>query len=79
MKAFRQMRRSADLARQTQNVQGPGLDKILSGLTATNRNFGVVLSIVNGADRRPPAQAYALYQEALRELDRLTAAFNNRN
>ena len=81
-KASRQMHRSVELARQIQDARkeaaGPSqqeLDKILTSVTTANRNLGVVLGIVNTADRKPPAQAYALFQNALRDLDASEAAF----
>jgi photosystem II stability/assembly factor-like uncharacterized protein len=63
MKAYRGMQRAADLARQTTDA------RTRTAITAAHRKFGVVLGVVNSADRRPPAQAHAIYEEALRDLD----------
>jgi len=88
MKASKQMQRSAELARQVQSARTQAapavqqeLDKILNGrgtehgLTTINRDLGAVLGVVNSADRKPPAQAYAMYQEAVRDLDARAAEF----
>ncbi len=63
MKASRGMQRSAALARQAQ----AGSAK--TALSGVNRRFAVVLAVVNSADRRPPAQAYEIYDQAARDLD----------
>ena len=77
-KASEQMRRSAELAREVRSASGlpaPEIEKILNGgpsrrgILTANRDFAVVLGVVNSADRKPPAQAYALFQEALRDLN----------
>ncbi len=76
-KATAAMHRSAELAREISSVPDPvrqKADKILNGaapargITTCNRDFAVVLGVVNSADRKPPAQAYQLYNEALRDL-----------
>jgi photosystem II stability/assembly factor-like uncharacterized protein len=77
-KAMAEMHRSAELAREITAAPAPlrqQAEKILNGapsargITTCNRDFAVVLSVVNSADRKPPAQAYALFQEALHDLN----------
>lgn len=67
-KASRQMQRAADLAAHEQDAEK------VRKLSAVNRDLGAVLSVANSADRRPPAQAYALYQQLVRDLDALASA-----
>ncbi len=63
MKASRGMQRSVEMARQTQ------AGRSRTALSDVNRRLAVVLSVVNSADRRPPAQAYEIYDQALRDLN----------
>jgi hypothetical protein len=44
-------------------------DARIARLNAALRSLGAVLSVANSADRTPPAQAYALYQATLREIE----------
>lgn len=46
----------------TDLLQGHG------GVTGASRDCGIVLGIANGADRRPPDQAYAMLRDASRDL-----------
>jgi hypothetical protein len=61
IKASQQMKRSAELASKNPAAH----DK----LAAINRKFATVLNITNTADRKPPAVAYTVYNQALHELD----------
>jgi hypothetical protein len=44
--------------------------KTVAALKALEGQFTAVLQIVESADRRPPSQAYAIYDEALQKLDK---------
>ncbi len=61
LKASQQMKRSVELASKNPAER--------SKLAAINRNFATVLSVANSADRKPPQQAYTLYNQARRDLD----------
>ena len=47
----------------------PELAQIRAAIGRANAGFRSVLEVAESADRRPPAQALALYEEARRELD----------
>jgi hypothetical protein len=51
-------------------IAGPGLNAIRSQLNA-------VMNVVDSADRTPPAQAYALFEQASRDLAAQLAAWNS--
>jgi hypothetical protein len=48
-----------------------------SGLNAVRLQLNAVLNVVDSADRTPPAQAYALFEQASRDLVTQLAAWNS--
>jgi hypothetical protein len=48
-----------------------------SGLNAVRLQLNAVVNVVDSADRTPPAQAYALYDQASRDLATQLAAWNS--
>ena len=54
---------------QKLTIDAPELAQIRAAIGRANAGFRSVLEVAESADRRPPAQALALYEEARRELD----------
>ena len=52
------------------------LDSVLAGLQAVQSGLTAVLGVVESADRTPPAQAYALFEEISRKLEAQLAKWN---
>ena len=48
-----------------------------SGLNSVRAQLNAVLNVVDSADRTPPAQAYALFEQASRDLATQLAAWNS--
>ncbi len=66
---------------ETQRISGTGASWQTpanpSGVGAVQVNLGAVNFVVDSGDRTPPAQAYALYEEASRDLAALMAAWDS--
>jgi photosystem II stability/assembly factor-like uncharacterized protein len=66
---------------ETQKISGAGASWQTpanpSGVGAVQVNLGAVNFVVDSGDRTPPAQAYALYEEATRDLATLMAAWDS--
>lgn len=80
-KILRQMRRLADLRQEIRRAhrQSTEVDAIDSGLSAAGRDLSAALGVVNSSDRRPPAQAAAVFQDAVHQIDLQAAAWNALN
>ena len=65
-KAAQRMTQAAQLVRQ---LQAAGKADAAQQVEKASRDFGVVLSVVNSADRRPPEQAYEMFDIASKDLD----------
>ena len=65
-----------DAAKIAGAVGGRNADAPTSGLNAVRAQLNSVANVVDSADRTPPAQAYALYDQASRDLATQLAAWN---
>jgi photosystem II stability/assembly factor-like uncharacterized protein len=67
----------ADAAKIAGASGGRNADAPPSGLIAIRAQLNAVLNVVDSADRTPPAQAYALFEQASRDLATQLAAWNS--
>ena len=67
----------SDAAKIAGAAGGRNADAPPSGLNAVRLQLNAVVNVVDSADRTPPAQAYALYDQASRDLATQLAAWNS--
>jgi hypothetical protein len=70
----------ASLDAEAEKIAGAGgrnAEAPPSGLNAVRSQLNAVLNVVDSADRTPPAQAYALFDQANRDLAAQLAAWNS--
>jgi hypothetical protein len=60
------MNEAADAAGR---AQAAGNTALLQQVEKASRELGIVLGVINSADRRPPQQAYEMFEKASKELD----------
>ena len=65
-KAVQRMNEAADAARR---AQAAGNTAPVAQVEKASRDLGIVLGVINSADRRPPQQAYEMFEKASKELD----------
>jgi hypothetical protein len=62
LKASEAMKRAAEAVRASKDPQ------VATDLRAIEAQLSAVLAIVESSDRRPPSQAYAIFEEAIQKL-----------
>ena len=67
----------ADAANIAGGAGGRNVEAPPSGLNAVRLQLNAVLNVVDSADRTPPAQAYALFEQASRDLATQLSAWNS--
>jgi photosystem II stability/assembly factor-like uncharacterized protein len=67
----------SDAAKIAGAAGGRNADAPPSGLNAVRLQLNAVINVVDSADRTPPAQAYALFDQASRDLATQLAAWNS--
>ncbi len=74
LKAVHALEQATQATAQIQKAAGP--ESIRAGINKAAGDLRSVLRVVESADRRPPAQALALYDEASRELENQLEKWN---
>ena len=74
LKAVHALEQATQATAQIQKAAGP--ESIRAALNKAAGDLRSVLRVVESADRRPPAQALALYDEASRELENQLEKWN---
>ena len=81
VKVSRQISRASEAAHEARQLKRSlpdleELDSVIAGLQAMQSGLTAVLGVVESADRTPPAQAYALFEEVSRKLEAQLANWN---